>query len=825
MVDQLTDLDFLTALTILISIFFCLLTSILFLRYKSLKKEKNDLFDLLSTTPINSCFWKYDKEFDDLSEVSLLYISPNLQGLLNNELFSLDHISLKNLIHLFPLKEEREIEEKIKNLHLEGSIFFHESILFDGQAIRMQGTSYQNYRSLVIDNISEEKNKEKHLLSMYEEVKASYNFFKEIIQALPIAVWRRDNEAKIIYCNTAYASALETNPRDVLDNSKELISTGRKDSAYYLALKGLGSQENQYARTHAVLEGGRKWLELCEIPIGDEGTIGYALDLSEIENLEKELEGHIKTHQNILEYISTPISVYGSDHCLKFFNKAYVKLFDFDENWLFTRPSASEIIENLRIRRKIPEYDNFLNFKKQRLNLFHTLLQPIEEVLHLPHGQILRVMIAPYAIGGLIFLYEDVTDKLALERRHNILIAVQKETLDHLYEGIAVYGSDYRLRLCNPAMVKLWGYENAERLVDQHIFDFLKDNENQLGTKENYEEVKQQITYLFSSRQARIGHFVKTDSSIIEYNYVPLPDGSHLLSLVDVSDTWRFERALTDRNKALEQSERVRTEFLTHISYELRAPLNSIVGYTEILLNQYFGQLNERQLDYCHGVYEAAQRSMMLVNDVHDITDIEAKQITLSTTIVDLGKLLSSMVSLVYNRVHDQGLDFLCENETHIEQFMADERRLKQALFHLLNNAIKYTPSGKKITLRIKLEENKKKKELLFSVEDSGVGLSPEKQEFILKFLSGSNEDDLTQKTTGLGLPLVKKLIELQKGRFQIMNNDMGGCTATISIPYILSEEYFIENQEEPDKQKKEKKVKRSQSKRRRVLPNHVGSI
>lgn len=186
------------------------------------------------------------------------------------------------------------------------------------------------------------------------------------------------------------------------------------------------------------------------VPLVDKNeSIGYALDLTEMEEAGASLAKHIAAHQEVLHYLSTPIAVYGANTHLEFFNHAYLKLFQFDEKWLYQRPTYAEVLQDLRERRKLPEYTDFAAFKNAQLQLFNTLITPLQEMIHQPDGQTLRVMTVPHPLGGLLFMFDDVTDKLALERRYNTLIAVQKETIDNLYEGILVLGSDNRLRLSN----------------------------------------------------------------------------------------------------------------------------------------------------------------------------------------------------------------------------------------------------------------------------------------------------------------------------------------------------------------------------------------
>ena len=305
---------------------------------------------------------------------------------------------------------------------------------------------------------------------------------------------------------------------------------------------------------------------------------------------------------------------------------------------------------------------------------------------------------------------------------------------------------------------------------------------------EKLEKVKDILTNLFEERSPKDDHFMRTDQMVLKYSYVPLPDGSHLISFVDISDSWRFEKALRERNEALEQSENLRTEFLSHVAYELRSPVNSVIGFSEILLNQYFGSLNERQEEYCQSIFKSSQRLMLLINDAVDLMALETKQFALSRASIDLDQFIQSTLSLLHNRAYDQGIDIHVDIRTKTKQFTADDRRLKQALFHLLTNSLRYTPTGGAIKLTVDtFNKNVKQASqifIMFRIDDTGIGVTKEKMKEI-KLLLKSKKNTQKQAISGLGLPLVKRLIEMHGGTFTLDSSENKGCTAICSIPLL----------------------------------------
>ncbi|NBT85547.1 MAG: PAS domain-containing protein [Alphaproteobacteria bacterium] len=630
---------------------------------------------------------------------------------------------------------------------------------------------------------------EKGLYQAYQkEQDEEIEILRTLVDIAPLALWHRDQNGRIQYCNLAYSGALETTVHRVIAENRELIDSHYQTSTYDLSRKALESKRKQIIRTHLVVAGQRRFMEIAEIPIpGTHKTVGYAMDITEIEEAELELSLHINAHQEVLDQISAPIAIYGADTRIKFFNHAYRKTFELDEAWLYSRPTLGEILENLRERRFLPEYPNFLNHKRARLDLFKNLLYPIHEVLNQPNGQTLRLVIAPHPLGGLLYLFDDITDKLTLERGYNTLVAVQKETLDHLYEGIVVFGSDNRVRLSNPAMGRIWHLSDEKRAADLHINELLK-NVAPLFSDPNESKLwRKRMMDIVSLRQSSHGQFRLDHDRMIEYSYIPLPDGSHLMSFVDVSDRWRFEQALQERTQTLERADRLKSDFISLVSYELKSPLNTIVGFIEILINQYFGQLNERQLDYCQGIADASDRLMNLINDMLDLANIEAGKLNLDFQEIQLDKFLNSLVDLVYNRAYDQGLELIIENTSSVKTIQGDTRRLKHALFNLLTNAIKFTPTGGKIILTV-ADDTERPGHIVIAVKDTGVGISPNDQERIFDLFQHGTMTQSNQMGAGLGLSLVRSLVELHGGFVSLASEANEGTMIACHLPITHSE-------------------------------------
>jgi len=181
------------------------------------------------------------------------------------------------------------------------------------------------------------------------------------------------------------------------------------------------------------------------------------VDRTDREAAAVELWRHVNANAEVREAIRASVTIYGPDKKLIFFNSAFASMWGLAEDWLAAQPSFDDVLERLRQGRCLPETADFRAFKCEQLRLFTSVIRPQQDLLHLPDGRTLLLSISPHPFGGLAFVYEDVSDRLALERSCNTLTKVRQATLDHLFEAIAVYGSDGRLKLHNPSYLALWG--------------------------------------------------------------------------------------------------------------------------------------------------------------------------------------------------------------------------------------------------------------------------------------------------------------------------------------------------------------------------------
>ncbi len=693
--------------------------------------------------------------------------------------------TFSEILAAFVPGDRAAIEADVRRLRTAGTEFNRITALADGRTtidVTGRRAAAANGRGTLDVVWFSDATRRTAALSEAESLRAERDRLRAMLDALPVPVWRRRaSDLSLVDCNKAFADAVDGTVETVLAEQRELTSGALAERGRSLAERALGTGTAQCESHHVVMNGARHYVEITERPVAGRGRdlVGYARDLTEVEAAHRELARHIAAHADVLENVATAIAIYGPDTRLKFFNTAFGLLWRLEEDWLSLEPTLDEVLERLRERRRIPEQADFRAFKKQQLAMFTSLIEPQEELLHLPDDRTLRLVVSPHPFGGLTFVYEDVTDKLALERSYNTLIEVQRETLDNLYEGIAVFGSDGRLKLSNPAYGEIWKLSSEDLSGEPHVSEIVEKTRAFFDDGEDWNKLKARIISRVTAYTLASGQLERRDGSVLQVATVPLPDGNVLLSYLDVTDSTRVQRALRERNEALETAGRLKSEFIANVSYELRTPLNAIIGFAEILTNQYFGELNPRQLDYSRGILDSSHRLLSLINDILDLATIEAGYMTLETEPVDIHSLMASVLALTRERARKQNLNLEFDCPHDLGTIPADERRLKQALFNLISNAIKFTPAGGTIRLVARRTEEG---EVALTVADTGVGIAREQQARVFEKFERGNPQ-ARQSGAGLGLSLVKSFVELHGGRVEMTSSPGEGTVVTCYLP------------------------------------------
>ena len=596
-----------------------------------------------------------------------------------------------------------------------------------------------------------------------------------VVDAIPIPVWmRRAQDLALTFANRAFLSASGTPSREAalqmnvaFDRSeRDLASTARIDN------------ETVDAKRFAVISGQRRALNFTLAPLPNGTIVGSAIDVTASSEAEAKLQRYIDAHAETLDRLATAVAILGSDKKLSFYNRAYVRLWGLPEAFLDSQPTEGEILDRLRELRRLPEQPDFRAWKQDRLKLFERLDTHPEELWHLPGGKTLRVISQPHPFGGLLLLYEDVSDQLRLESSYNTLIKVQKATLDTLQEGVAVFGPDGKLKLYNAAFARIWRLEPTELAGEPHLKRIAEACATRFGRDRVWEIVTSTVTAAAPERRREWGEAERSDGAIISLSVAPLPDGATLVTFVDATDRFRIESALRERNEALEASDKLKSEFVKRVSYELRTPLNSIMGFAQMLTRPEHGQLNKKQGEYADAIVRASEGLRDLINDILDLSTIEAGAMELDLQSLDLYTLLSGVAEHAQEWAGKIGLTLSLECAEDAGTFIGDGRRLRQVVFNLLSNAFKFTPRMGRVTLGGEIVGD----DVRIYVADTGPGVSPELMPQAFERFSAKGVA-VTRAGAGLGLALVNRFIELHHGWVELESQPGQGTRVTCHLP------------------------------------------
>ncbi|MFQ5783190.1 MAG: PAS-domain containing protein [Alphaproteobacteria bacterium] len=610
-------------------------------------------------------------------------------------------------------------------------------------------------------------------------VRAERARLENTLDAIPLPLWRRATDLSLVYCNRAYADIVEIDAGTAVAGAGvELVGEAERAWGQALAREACEAGTLRAADHHVVVDGARRMLRINEAPL-EGGTLGIAWDVTDVEDANRDLARHIAAHAEVLENLATAIAIFGSDRQLKFFNSAYARLWRVGEDWLRDEPTLGEILEALRATHRIADVPDFPAFKKKREAMFTDLIEPHEELLHLPDGTTLRMIVTPHPFGGLLFTFEDVTARLELERNLNTLIAVQRETLDNLYEGIAVFGSDGRLKLSNPGFARLWSLEPQELAGEPHIADVVERGKALYDYGDDWDTYKAHIVARTTDRVPAFDRLERRDQTVLHWASVPLPDGATLMTYLDVTDSIKVERALRERAEALEAADRLKTEFIASVSYELRTPLNTIIGFSELLDGAFFGELNARQVEYVKGILESSQQLLQLINDILDLASIEAGHIELDLDNFDIDLALRSVITLGGHNLGVDNVKVEYDRSGELGEMVGDEKRIKQVVFHLLTNAVKFSLPEGKVTLAVERDQDR----IAIAVSDSGIGIADADKRHVFDRFWRGDEVRARRQGGGLGLALVKSFVELHGGEVELDSRPGQGTRVTCRLP------------------------------------------
>ncbi|HMJ41620.1 MAG TPA: PAS-domain containing protein [Pseudolabrys sp.] len=666
----------------------------------------------------------------------------------------------------------QRMEHAVETLRGEGRGFVMTLTTNAGRPIEAEGRAVGGRAVLRLRDVSGIERELIDLAARHDRLQSDVETLKALLDSLPAPVWARDAAGKLVFVNSAYAHAVEAkDSTDAVARELELLDRGARHEL--TRARSIG--EAYSGRLPAIAAGSRRIFDVVDAPSGA-GSAGMAIDRTEVETMRTELARMVEAHRRVLDQLATGVTIFNVDRKLIFYNSAFRSLFDLAPALLDETPTDSAVLDALRTGRKLPEETDYRQWKAQLYEAYRAV-EPKEHMWHLPDGRTLRVVTTPNPEGGVTYLYDDVTERLAMHRRYDALIKVQSETLDHLAEAVAVFGSDGRVRLHNQAFQRMWKLAPEALNAHPHIEAVAAWCQAQHDDNALWRSLRGALTAI-DGREPMVARIERRDGAMIDLTTMPLPDGATLVTFQDVSDTVNVERALRERNEALETADAIKIDFVHHVSYELRSPLTNIIGFAHFLGDPAFGPLTDKQREYLGYITTSTNALLALINNILDLATIDAGAMALTLGDVDIRVTMDAAAEGVLDRLVKDNLKLEINAMPGIGRFTADERRLRQILFNLLSNAIGFSPPNGIVTLTAERRPDA----VVFTVTDRGPGISPEQKDKVFEWFETDSKGS-EHRGTGLGLSLVRSFVELHGGTVTIDSTPGQGTTVTCVFP------------------------------------------
>jgi len=671
--------------------------------------------------------------------------------------------------------DSKPLRYYIQQLRSDGKPFSISIVLPEGNVIEADGRVAGRKVVLWLEDASIRGEDERTAITRFENSRILSETdpiaFIEMMGRAPFPLWRMNSSGTINWVNNAYVEAVgASDVRDVTSNQIHLDQQAADDGQ-----KVLSASEPLESTRNIVLGGDRRATTIALFPVNG-GVAGIATDAEEKVDLRERLQQHVDAHDKLLNAMDEAVVIFGSDKTVKFDNAAFRDIFGLDENWSRETTTHSEWLDLIRERNLLPAQPDYRSWKSGELALYTEWPSEMPPTIwNLPDGRAFRLVRMRDPQGGIALMFSDITSKIEMEGRLGTLINVQRATLDKLTEGIAVFGTDGRLKIHNNAFADMWSL-SEEELKDNPGFSKIIQLCLPLYHKRLFwDDLKARATDSNPDIRRHVeGEIRRSDDRMLTWLSKPLPDGATLIAWNDVTSARRAEAALIERAEALEEADRMKSEFVGHVSYQLRTPLTTISGYADFLQNGGAGEMNDKQSEYVFAIQSASEDLAKIIDDILDIAAIEANVLDLDLGDVDIYDLLNHALDYVATKAEDTKItmELTCPKDVGI--IRADGTRLKQVVYNLLSNALRFTKPGGLIELG---GERAAGGGVKIWVKDDGVGIPSEQQSQVFESFQSSRGG------AGLGLALVQRFVERHGGWVELESDEGFGTHVTCYLP------------------------------------------
>lgn len=629
-------------------------------------------------------------------------------------------------------------------------------------------------------DFSESQEELVRLRSETTAARADFAGLSGLIEAAPLPMWFRGPDLRLRLVNSAYVKAVGAASADVvIAQGIELIEPVDGLSASQVARQAQSRKVPIERSLLATIKGQRRAVRVTDLPLGEDRIAGYVVDIEEMEELIRQFRRFREAQREMLDTLSAGIAQFDEKRNLVFANQPFLRIFGVPKAWVVDTPPFDRVIDRMRDAGRLPEVRDFPEWRRERQAWFLARV-PIEESWHLSGGTHLRVVGQPMPDGGLLMIFEDRTEQLQLSATRDTVLRTRTATFDNLFESLAVFAPDGKLQLWNRRFAADWGLEEEFLTTHPRVDVLLNRLATQLKRPAQIGTIAQVIQAATLERKQRSGRLTLADGRHFALAGVPLPDGNGMLTVLDITDSQKAEAALLERNAALVEADAVKTRFIANMSYEFRTPLTSIGGFAELLQSGIAGDLTPQQDEYVSAILTSVARLGEQIENVLDLSQSEAGTLPLEQEPVEIFPLLTEVVSERGERITAAGLALDLRGDKSAGTVIGDARRLRRAFGQLVDNAVAATPEGGRILV---VASRSKGGPLQVVVSDNGRGMEPAVLARALEGLKLDAEGKAVERRQGLGLPLVRQLVEAHGGTLELVSEPGLGTSAIVVLP------------------------------------------
>jgi signal transduction histidine kinase len=593
--------------------------------------------------------------------------------------------------------------------------------------------------------------------------------FLEMLAQAPFMAWRTSGAGKLEWANEAYLAALDSKSLDQAINRNLSLDHTAVDHARSVIESG---EQREDVRKVA-LGGELRSLRILMLPVAG-GAAGMAFDVTDADAAREQLSRQSKAHDETLNHLAEGVAVFDASKRLVFHNRAFEEMWGLEPVFLAERPTHAQWLDHLKERRRLPAHANYAEWRAGELALYQEA-KLSEDLWVVQDGRTLRIARQRHPLGGLLLVFSDMTNELTLRSQYNAVVQVQKAALDRLHEGVAVFGLDGRLKLANASFSAMWGQEPTVLAPEMPFDELVELCQPLFHDRAVWAMIRARITDPSpEARQEYRGEMRRSDESVVTFLTRPLPDGATLVAFMDMTAARRVEDALRDRAEAFEAADRLKTEFVQNVSYQLRNPLQSISGNAEMLAHRLFGPLNDRQEDQVGAIMTSSDRLTKLIDNILDVALVEAGALSLELGEVNLKQAILESIELSASKASDTEVIVRVECPDNVGLIKADEKRIRQILFNLISNAHRFTALGDQITVGAERLNGV----VRLWVSDTGRGIPYDDQVKAFESFQGGD-----RRGAGLGLALVRSFVQLHGGWVAMQSEPGRGTTVTCHLP------------------------------------------